>query len=226
VLATQITLQEQQQDLAGAVSTVQEGLSWWQNSMTADKTEKSAARSWLQQQLVHLQIKTGDRNKAAEAYQQLQSMDRTSAASAKMLGQLARASAQGNPQQALALQSNLPPLPKLTGVDLDDLEAKVAGLSLIVTVTQFVVRLTMGNCVAYQSQHVWFPVKLGRFCCSAQCCSISHAPGVSKQLQLPLVKTEKNSCFSHTRTGNSHTRTGKNSTRTELCSTKSTTISC
>ena len=46
-----------------------------------------------------------------------------------MLGQLARASAQGNPQQALALSGNLPALPKLTGVSLDDLEAKVAGQS-------------------------------------------------------------------------------------------------
>ena len=46
-----------------------------------------------------------------------------------MLGQLARASAQGNPQQALAFTGNLPASPKLTGVSLDDLEAKVAGQS-------------------------------------------------------------------------------------------------
>lgn len=127
VLATQLALQEQQPNLAGAISTVQEGLAWWQNSMTADKTEKATAQSWLQQQLVHLQLKAGDRQSASQSFQKLQSMDRTSAASAKMLGQLARASAQGNPQQALALQSNLPPLPKLTGINLDDLEAKVAG---------------------------------------------------------------------------------------------------
>ena len=127
VLATQLALQEQQLNLAGAISTVQEGLTWWQNSMTADKTEKATAQSWLQQQLVHLQLKAGDRQSASQAFQKLQSLDRTSAASAKMLGQLARASAQGNPQQALALQSNLPPLPKLTGTNLDDLEAKVAG---------------------------------------------------------------------------------------------------
>jgi len=127
VLATQLALQEQQPNLAGAISTVQEGLTWWQNSMTADKTEKSTAQSWLQQQMVHLQLKAGDRQSASQAFQKLQSLDRTSAASAKMLGQLARASAQGNPQQALALQSNLPPLPKLTGINLDDLEAKVAG---------------------------------------------------------------------------------------------------
>ena len=72
---------------------------------------------------------TGDRAKAGEAFQKLQALDSASSASAKMLGQLARASAQGNPQQALALSSNLPPLPKLTGVSLDDLEAKLAGWS-------------------------------------------------------------------------------------------------
>lgn len=127
VLATQLALQEQQQDLAGAISTVQEGLQWWHNSMTADKAQKSEATTWLQQQMVHLQLKSGDRTKAIEVFQQLQSLDRTSAASAKMLGQLTRASAQSNPQQALALQGSLPPLPQLTGVDLDDLEAKVAG---------------------------------------------------------------------------------------------------
>ena len=60
VLATQITLQEQQQDLAGALSTAQEGLQWWQNSMTADKPQKAAAQTWLLQQLVHLQLKTGN----------------------------------------------------------------------------------------------------------------------------------------------------------------------
>ena len=136
VLATQLALQEQQPNLAGAISTVQEGLTWWQNSMTADKTGKATAQSWLQQQLVHLQLKAGDRQSASQAFQKLQSLDRTSAASAKMLGQLARASAQGNPQQALALQSSLPPLPKLTGINLDDLEAKVAGqLSSLVAQT-------------------------------------------------------------------------------------------
>lgn len=72
---------------------------------------------------------TGDRTKAGEAFQKLQALDSSSSASAKMLGQLARASAQGNPQQALALSSSLPPLPKLTGISLDDLEAKVAGRS-------------------------------------------------------------------------------------------------
>lgn len=60
VLATQISLQEQQQELAGALSTAQEGLQWWQNSMTADKSQKAAAQTWLLQQLVHLQLKTGD----------------------------------------------------------------------------------------------------------------------------------------------------------------------
>ena len=60
VLATQIGLQEQQQDLAGALSTAQEGLQWWQNSMTADKPQKAAAHTWLLQQLVHLQLKTGN----------------------------------------------------------------------------------------------------------------------------------------------------------------------
>lgn len=59
VLATQITLQEQQQDLAGGLSTAQEGLQWWQNSMTADKSQQAAAQTWLLQQLVHLQLKTG-----------------------------------------------------------------------------------------------------------------------------------------------------------------------
>lgn len=127
VLATQLALQEQQQNLAGAIGTVQEGITWWQHSMTAGKSEKAAAQSWLWQQMVHLQLKAGDRKAALEAFQKLQSLDHTSAASAKMLGQLARASAQGNPQQALTLQSNLPPLPQLTGVNLDELEAKVAG---------------------------------------------------------------------------------------------------
>lgn len=70
---------------------------------------------------------TGDKAKAGEAFLKLQALDSSSAASAKMLGQLARASAQGNPQQALALSGSLPALPKLTGVDLDDLEAKVSG---------------------------------------------------------------------------------------------------
>ena len=60
VLTTQISLQEQQQELAGALSTAQEGLQWWQNSMTADKSQKTAAQTWLLQQLVHLQLKTGD----------------------------------------------------------------------------------------------------------------------------------------------------------------------
>ena len=46
-----------------------------------------------------------------------------------MLGQLARASAQGNPQQALALQSRLPALPKLSGISLEELEAKIAGMA-------------------------------------------------------------------------------------------------
>ena len=69
----------------------------------------------------------GDKVKAGEAFQKLQALDRSSAASAKMLGQLARASAQGNPQQALALSGNLPSIPKLSGVSLDDLEAKAAG---------------------------------------------------------------------------------------------------
>lgn len=59
VLATRLTLQEQQQDLAGAVRSAQEGLQWWQASMTADKSQKVAAQTWILQQLVHLQLKTG-----------------------------------------------------------------------------------------------------------------------------------------------------------------------
>ena len=62
VLATQLGLQEQQQDLAGALSTAQEGLQWWQNSMTAGKAEQSAAQTWLLQQIVHLQLKAGRLN--------------------------------------------------------------------------------------------------------------------------------------------------------------------
>lgn len=62
VLATHISLQVQQQDLAGALSTAQEGLQWWQGSITADKSQKAAAQTWLLQQLVHLQLKTGDRS--------------------------------------------------------------------------------------------------------------------------------------------------------------------
>ena len=69
----------------------------------------------------------GDKVKAGEAFQKLQALDSSSAASAKVLGQLARASAQSNPQQALALSGNLPSMPKLTGVSLDDMEAKAAG---------------------------------------------------------------------------------------------------
>ena len=60
VLATHITLQVQQQDLARALSTAQEGLEWWQGSMTADKSQKAAAQTWLLQQLLNLQLKTGD----------------------------------------------------------------------------------------------------------------------------------------------------------------------
>lgn len=59
VLATQLALQEQQQDLAGAIKRSQEGLQWWQGSMTADKGQKAAAQTWLLQQLVHLQLKAG-----------------------------------------------------------------------------------------------------------------------------------------------------------------------
>lgn len=57
VLATCIALLEQSEDVAGAVRTVQEALEWWQNSMTADKASQAAAESWLQQQMVHLQLK-------------------------------------------------------------------------------------------------------------------------------------------------------------------------
>ena len=60
VLATQIALQQQQQDVAGALSTAREGLQWWQNSMTAEKSQKAAAQTWLLQQLVHLQLKAGN----------------------------------------------------------------------------------------------------------------------------------------------------------------------
>lgn len=59
VLATLLALQEQQQDLAGAIQRVQEGLQWWQGSMTAHKGQKAAAQTWLLQQLVQLQLKTG-----------------------------------------------------------------------------------------------------------------------------------------------------------------------
>ena len=57
VLATCLSLLEQQGNVAGAISRVQEGLDWWQNSMTADKASQAAAVSWLQQQMVHLQLK-------------------------------------------------------------------------------------------------------------------------------------------------------------------------
>lgn len=60
ILASQLALQEQQQDVAGAIKTAQEGLQWWQDSMTADKSEKAAAQSFLLQQLVHLQLKAGE----------------------------------------------------------------------------------------------------------------------------------------------------------------------
>ena len=59
VLATQLGLQEQQQDLAGALKRTEEGLQWWQGSMTAGKGQKAAAQTWLLQQLVHLHLKTG-----------------------------------------------------------------------------------------------------------------------------------------------------------------------
>ena len=58
VVASLLTLQEQQ-NLAGAIATVQEGLQWWQNSMTAEQPEKTAAVSWLRQQMVQLQLKAG-----------------------------------------------------------------------------------------------------------------------------------------------------------------------
>lgn len=57
VLATCIALLEQSKDVAGAIRKVQEALDWWQNSMTADKTSQAAAESWLQQQMVHMQLK-------------------------------------------------------------------------------------------------------------------------------------------------------------------------
>ena len=60
VLASQLALQEQQQGVAGAIKTALEGLQWWQDSMTADKSEKAAAQSFLLQQLVHLHLKAGD----------------------------------------------------------------------------------------------------------------------------------------------------------------------
>lgn len=70
-------------------------------------------------------LQAGDKSKAAAAFQQLQALDRTSSASAMMLGRLARASANGNPQAAAALQKQLPPMPKLSShIDLDDLEQK------------------------------------------------------------------------------------------------------
>lgn len=57
VLATCLALLEQGGDVAGAISRVQEGLQWWQNSMTAEPGAQAAAQSWLQQQMVHLQLK-------------------------------------------------------------------------------------------------------------------------------------------------------------------------
>lgn len=70
-------------------------------------------------------VQAGDKSKAAAAFQQLQALDRTSSASAMMLGQLARASANANPQAAVALQKQLPPMPKLSSnVDLDEMEQK------------------------------------------------------------------------------------------------------
>ena len=57
VLATCLALLEQQGDVAGAISRVQEGLHWWQSSMTAEPAAQAAAQSWLHQQMVHLQLK-------------------------------------------------------------------------------------------------------------------------------------------------------------------------
>ena len=96
------------------------------NSGSGIKVEQSVLTSKSIQCHLHIHIlQAGDKSKAAAAFQQLQALDRTSSASAMMLGQLARASANANPQAAVALQKQLPPMPKLSSdIDLDDLEQK------------------------------------------------------------------------------------------------------
>ena len=69
VLASLLTLQEQQQNLAGAIATVQEGLQWWQNSMTAEPPQKTATVSWLRQQMVQLQLKAGQERRNMYCFQ-------------------------------------------------------------------------------------------------------------------------------------------------------------
>lgn len=70
-------------------------------------------------------LQAGEKSKAAAAFQQLQSLEHTSSASAMMLGQLARASASSNPEAAMDLQRQLPAMPQLSAsIDLDELEQR------------------------------------------------------------------------------------------------------
>ena len=67
-----------------------------------------------------------------QAYRQLQALDKSSAASAQMLAQLARASADTDPAGARQMQARLPPHQQPSELDVDALEAAWAGrLSLI-----------------------------------------------------------------------------------------------
>ena len=77
-------------------------------------------------------LQEGSREGAMQAYRQLQALDKSSVASAQMLAQLARASADTDPAGARQMQARLPPHQQPSELDVDALEAAWAGrLSLM-----------------------------------------------------------------------------------------------
>lgn len=125
--ATLVELQKAAGDVQGAVTTVQQALSFWQGSGSGSKAARLDAQKWLLQQLVHLRLKEGSREGATQAYRQLQALDKSSAASAQMLAQLARASADTDPAGARQMQARLPAHQQPSELDVDALEAAWAG---------------------------------------------------------------------------------------------------
>ena len=72
-------------------------------------------------------LQEGSREGATQAYRQLQALDKSSAASAQMLAQLARASADADPAGARQMQARLPAHQQPSELDVDALEAAWAG---------------------------------------------------------------------------------------------------
>ncbi|KAK9820199.1 hypothetical protein WJX72_007419 [[Myrmecia] bisecta] len=127
VVATRVTLAEQVGDVAGAVEAVEEALGWWKGSMRDGAAAKAEARLWLLQQLAQLQLKAGMTEQANSTYQELRSVDPNSPACSRILGQLARTSAQADPANAIALEKQLPPIGSLAGIDVGKLESAAVG---------------------------------------------------------------------------------------------------